>query len=166
MQKPDVVECATCGAVAQRVTWGATACTCYRCTECHAGGHIAPDGVRQGGVFEELRNVPTRELDDDRVVADGGIEVTEHAADRWDQRTPVDSVAPETAWKHAQRHSDATARLAGDEARIHHPTESILIRDRGRICTVLAKPLADDVLEEIVDDVLAHSTAPDRGETA
>ncbi|SEQ57074.1 hypothetical protein [Natrinema salaciae] len=38
--------------------------TCYRCTECHAGGHIvytdAGRELRRGGVFRQLRNYATR----------------------------------------------------------------------------------------------------------
>ncbi len=61
---PETVECATCGAVAKLAAWGSTDVDCYRCTECHAGGHIAfsENGteVRQGGVFKPLRNYATR----------------------------------------------------------------------------------------------------------
>ncbi|WP_227132300.1 hypothetical protein [Halorubellus salinus] len=71
---PETVDCTTCGATARRITWGATACTCYRCTECHAGGHIAPDDTRQGGVFQELDNLHTRLLNGgSRVMTDGGL---------------------------------------------------------------------------------------------
>ncbi|QCS44672.1 hypothetical protein FEJ81_20420 (plasmid) [Natrinema versiforme] len=43
--------------------WGPTDTTYYRCTECHAGGHIADDRgneVRQGGICPPLRNYATR----------------------------------------------------------------------------------------------------------
>ena len=65
-ETPETLECATCGGTAQRAVWGATEAACYRCTGCHAGGHVASteDGtiVRQGGVFQPLANAATREV--------------------------------------------------------------------------------------------------------
>jgi hypothetical protein len=70
---PETVICATCGGVAERTPWVYTPADCYNCQNCHAGGHIAPDGSRHGGVFEVLNNVPTRELHQTQKVAtDGG----------------------------------------------------------------------------------------------
>ncbi|WIV67520.1 hypothetical protein [Natrialbaceae archaeon AArc-T1-2] len=62
---PETVTCKTCGGTACRTTWGTTNAICYRCTECHAGGHIAYDDgseVRQGGVFRSLQNYATRRV--------------------------------------------------------------------------------------------------------
>ncbi|QCC57854.1 hypothetical protein NP511_04770 [Natrinema thermotolerans] len=63
---PETVSCTTCGATARRITWGSTDTTCYRCTECHAGGHIVyTDGgreLRRGGVFRRLSNYATRRV--------------------------------------------------------------------------------------------------------
>ncbi len=62
---PETVSCATCGSTARRATWGSTDTICYRCTECHAGGHIAyadSEELRRGGVFEPLQNYATRRI--------------------------------------------------------------------------------------------------------
>ncbi|APW99373.1 hypothetical protein CHINAEXTREME_17050 [Halobiforma lacisalsi AJ5] len=62
---PETVTCATCGGTARRATWGPTEATCYRCTGCHAGGHITYDDgeeIRHGGVFQPLRNYATRRV--------------------------------------------------------------------------------------------------------
>ncbi|WP_229504716.1 hypothetical protein [Natrinema versiforme] len=63
---PETVTCKTCGATARRTTWGSTDTTCYRCSECHAGGHIVytDDGreLRRGGVFCQLQNYATRRV--------------------------------------------------------------------------------------------------------
>lgn len=59
-------QCATCGGNARRVTWGSTDVKCFRCGSCHAGGHIAADGdreVERGGVFSELNNYATRQVE-------------------------------------------------------------------------------------------------------
>lgn len=52
---PDTVECATCGGTAEKTAWGATPATCYRCQDCPAGGHIAPDGTKIGPVFSPIK---------------------------------------------------------------------------------------------------------------
>lgn len=61
---PEAIECATCGGTALRVSWGSTMAACYRCQNCHAGGHVARSDsgtvVRQGGVFSRLSNYQTR----------------------------------------------------------------------------------------------------------
>ncbi|QCW03042.1 hypothetical protein FGF80_07225 [Natrinema pallidum] len=63
---PETVTCRTCGEPARRVAWGSTDTPCYRCTECHAGGHIVhtEDGreLRRGGVFCRLSNYATRRV--------------------------------------------------------------------------------------------------------
>ena len=64
--EPKTVTCSTCEGTARRITWGTTDATCYRCTECHAGGHIVytDDGreLRRGGVFRRLSNFATRRV--------------------------------------------------------------------------------------------------------
>jgi hypothetical protein len=71
--------------------------------------------------------------------------VSRHAATRWDERTPVDSVAPETAWRDARAESAVDAAVNGtieayadcDEARYHEPTGTALLRKDAVIVTVL-----------------------------
>jgi len=71
--------------------------------------------------------------------------VSQHAAQRWDERTPVDSVAPETAWREAKAENAAEAAVNGtieayadcDEARYHGPTGTALLRKNAVIVTVL-----------------------------
>ncbi|MFA9415155.1 hypothetical protein [Natrinema sp. HArc-T2] len=64
--EPETVSCATCGETARRTAWGKADAACYRCTECHAGGHIVhtEDGreLRRGGVFRRLSNFATRRV--------------------------------------------------------------------------------------------------------
>lgn len=78
--------------------------------------------------------------------------VTEHAAERWDQRTHSGSVAPEAAWQDGTRVPDAEDVTNGDECRYHRPTETILVRRDHAITTVLLAH-ADLRLTEIVDRV-------------
>ncbi|WP_135302614.1 hypothetical protein [Haloarcula amylovorans] len=61
--------------------------------------------------------------------------VTAHAADRWDERTAPDSVAPETAWAHAQR-IDAGGPFRSVDVRLHHGSETLLLREHGAITSV------------------------------
>lgn len=62
--------------------------------------------------------------------------VSHHAAQRWDQRTAPDSVAPETAWAHGQRiNTDRTFRAS--EVRYHRPTGTLLLHKPPSIMTVL-----------------------------
>ncbi|QLH81015.1 hypothetical protein [Halosimplex pelagicum] len=63
--------------------------------------------------------------------------VTEHAADRWDARTDPASVAPETAWRHAQRVRAAERPTGTDEVRFHAPSGALLLRCGTSIVTVL-----------------------------
>lgn len=71
--------------------------------------------------------------------------VSDHAATRWDERTPVDSVAPETAWRDAKADTAVDAAVNGtieayadcDEARYHDPTGTALLRKNAVIVTVL-----------------------------
>lgn len=74
-----------------------------------------------------------------------------HAADRWDERTAPDSVAPETAWHHAERRSDLERPCRADEVRLHRPTGTILVRDGLDIVTVMAPPFAPRIGSKIPD---------------
>lgn len=62
--------------------------------------------------------------------------VTYHAGDRWDQRTDPDSVAPETAWTHGQRITVGSQPIRADEVRLHHSSETLLLRQASMITTV------------------------------
>ena len=62
--------------------------------------------------------------------------VTEHAGDRWDQRTDCGSVAPETAWGHGQRIAVGSQPIRADEVRLHHDSRALLLREGGMIMTV------------------------------
>lgn len=84
---------------------------------------------------------------------DTGLPVwfTTHAAERWDERTLVDAVAPETAWRDAINvsgervpwYSDGRrARIREhfpdiDEIRYHGPTDMVLLCDGLEVCTVI-----------------------------
>lgn len=68
-------------------------------------------------------------------VPDGGWYVSEHAAERWDERTAPDSVAPETAWMSSERRTDIEGTHGFDEARLHRPTGVVLGRCRAAIVT-------------------------------
>jgi hypothetical protein len=142
---PETVDCATCGATARRITWGATACTCYRCTECHAGGHIAPDSTRQGGVFQELNNLPTRLLNGDtRVLADGGRAIDDIPRDLPELDLTVKKVAERegdgvtTSWRAI--HHESQLRAKGDT-----PAEAV---------DVLIESLADESDGDATDERL------------
>jgi hypothetical protein len=58
---PETVTCATCGGTAERITAPSAKIAGYRCTNCHAGGHIVGKH-HAGGVFERLPNLATRRL--------------------------------------------------------------------------------------------------------
>lgn len=88
--------------------------------------------------------------------------VTEHAAQRWDERTPADSVAPETAWKQAEPDDVLDSSIAAyiethsecAEARYHSPTGTALLRVGFRIVTVLPRddPRIRTALEHVHPD--------------
>ena len=82
--------------------------------------------------------------------------MTDHAADRWDERTPPHSVSPETAWKRGQRiiSLTRTTTIIADECRLHHPTRSLLLREGFRIATVLSESEFDEDAQEAVDAIL------------
>lgn len=76
--------------------------------------------------------------------------VTGHAAERWDERTPADAVAPETAWRHSQRERSVERRFGADECRLHHPTRTLLLRVGNSIVTVLSPAeIPEDVLQAL-----------------
>lgn len=93
------------------------------------------------------------------------IVVSEHAADRWDQRTPPTSIAPETAWGEALPVGVSSPRYRNlDEIRYHTATETLLFRDATRIVTVYERDESQpSELWETVDR--QYATDPG-GETA
>lgn len=68
--------------------------------------------------------------------ADPSPWVTRHAASRWDDRTPAGSVAPETAWRHAQRVDARPPLQSFDEVRVHQAAGAVLLRRNYHIETV------------------------------
>jgi|GEM_PF-1674436 len=83
----------------------------------------------------------------------GAPPVTEHAANRWDTRTDPASVAPETAWAHAQRVRAAERPTGTDEVRFHAPSGALLLRCGTSIVTVL--DATDDNLRRDVQQAVA-----------
>lgn len=77
--------------------------------------------------------------------------VTGHAADRWDERTSVDSVAPETAWHDAVK-LPPRAMDIDEEKRVYEPQGVVLCRDGDEIQTVMdaAGPDAEQWLQSMV----------------
>jgi hypothetical protein len=65
--------------------------------------------------------------------------ITQHAATRWDARTPADSVAPETAWTLGQHVAGPERPTGTDECRVHHATRTVLLRCNNCIVTVLSE---------------------------
>jgi len=63
------------------------------------------------------------------------IEVTDHAALRWHQRTHDPGVGPIVAWLEADP-ADPEG-VVGDEVRYHEPTDTYLVRRQTRLVTVL-----------------------------
>lgn len=84
--------------------------------------------------------------------------VTQHAATRWDQRSPADAVAPETAWTIAQRVAGPERQMGGDECRVHHATRTVLLRCNNCIVTVLTEREVDEDVYRHVAPVLAEAT--------
>ena len=80
--------------------------------------------------------------------------VSEHAADRWDERTDPRSVAPETAWEHAQRLCGAGPIVHVSEVRFHHGTGTLLLYEPPSITTVLAIDEASDELYHAIKHAL------------
>jgi hypothetical protein len=86
--------------------------------------------------------------------------VTEHAANRWGERTHPASVAPETAWRRGQRVAAAERPTGTDEARYHAPTGTLLLRRGVSIVTVL--DATDDDLRRDVRQAVAPLLERDR----
>lgn len=64
---------------------------------------------------------------------------TGHALQRWDQRTPADSVSPERAWQNAWEMTlDHPEYNRIDEARYHHDSRVVLCRKGTALVTVYA----------------------------
>lgn len=93
------------------------------------------------------------------------VVVSDHAADRWDQRTPPTSVAPETAWTEALPVGSTPTKVRNmDEIRYHTPTETLLFRAATRIVTVYERDESQpSELWETVDKQYTHDRG---GETA
>lgn len=87
-------------------------------------------------------------------LADGEPHVSDHAADRWDERTDDDSVAPEAAWGRAQRVAGAEHHARADEVRAFAPERVVLLRRGNTILTVLSEGEMDDDLRRAVAPVL------------
>lgn len=85
------------------------------------------------------------------------VHLSAHAAHRWDNRTPADSVSPEQAWADARPSDRLTGYTHADEARFHRPTETVLVRRGPTIVTVLLS-YADPVLAEIVDELESRTS--------
>jgi len=85
--------------------------------------------------------------------------VTQHAAQRWDERSPASSVAPETAWKTGQRTTGVAKRHGTDECRVHEPTQTVLLRRNYRIVTVLSVRELDQDAYRHVAPVFEESEA-------
>lgn len=84
------------------------------------------------------------------MAADGDVVCSDHLAMRWDERTPADSVAPETAWEQAVRIRDAELVTGADECRYHEPTGTILLRNDHTLVTAML-PYLDERLELAVE---------------
>lgn len=80
--------------------------------------------------------------------------VSEHAHDRWDERTNPTSVAPETAWLHAQRVAADGPFLNVDELRYHRATRTLLLYDSPTITTVYSVDNLTDRAHAAVEHAL------------
>lgn len=61
--------------------------------------------------------------------------VSEHAAERWHQRTDAPGIGPLVAWNAAERRD--IDGLHGDEIRYHRETETLLIQKDSVLVTVV-----------------------------
>lgn len=61
--------------------------------------------------------------------------VSEHAAERWHQRTDAPGIGPLVAWNAAERRD--VDGLHGDEIRFHRATKTFLIQKSGVLVTVV-----------------------------
>lgn len=85
--------------------------------------------------------------------------VTDHALGQWDERSPDDSVAPETAWQQAQKVVPrAGAFYEVDEVRHHRASGTLLLR-RG---LVLKTVYTTDDLSDEVYHAVKHAIPEER----
>lgn len=75
------------------------------------------------------------------------LEVTDHALDRWAERSPKPRLDPDVAWLEAIPIDCPSAKPPADRARLHEVTEMILLADPdGGLVT--CKPLGDRSRDE------------------
>lgn len=70
--------------------------------------------------------------------------VSEHARDRWHERTDASAPEPTTAWRHTQRISVSHPSIYAEEVRLHRPTGTLLLYTPPSITTVLTVDEASD----------------------
>ena len=63
------------------------------------------------------------------------VYITDHAAERWHERTETPGIGPIVAWNESGRRE--VSELTGDEIRYHRATETLLIRKGGVLVTVI-----------------------------
>ena len=79
------------------------------------------------------------------------VYVTDHAAERWHERTATPGIGPIVAWNESERRE--VSELTGDEIRYHPATESLLIRKDGVLVTVIdASTARPSIQHEIYGD--------------
>lgn len=61
--------------------------------------------------------------------------VTDHAAERWHERTESPGIGPIVAWNESERRD--ISELSGDEIRYHRATETLLVRKGTALVTVI-----------------------------
>lgn len=83
--------------------------------------------------------------------------VSEHALDRWDERSNPSSVAPETAWRHGQRVAPTGPFRNVDELRYHRETGTLLLSNGLSLSTVYAVDELDDRQRGAVEHALEES---------
>jgi len=67
------------------------------------------------------------------------IAVSDHAAERWTERTTSPGIGPRVAWNESVRVAGLDGPR-GDDIRYHQPTDLVLVADRGTLVTVLEGP--------------------------
>lgn len=89
---------------------------------------------------------------------DGHVVITDHAADRWDERTSPDSVAPEAGWHAGTRLPPRVCGKHADEYRVYEPEAVVLARRDRSVVTVLATtgPDAERWLVEAVYEAVGN----------
>lgn len=83
------------------------------------------------------------------------IRVTDHAADRWHERTDTPGVGPIVAWNKSERR-DITD-LDADEIRYHQATEMLLLRRDEALVTVID---ASTARPKIQQDIYGDAQPP------